>query len=46
VVVVPSHISAEILALALGKASKEDQFRDAVRNGMSLSTAYEKFHVL
>jgi len=46
VAVVPSQLSSEILALALGKAGKEDQFRDAVKSGMSLSKAYEKFHVL
>jgi 4-hydroxy-4-methyl-2-oxoglutarate aldolase len=46
VAVVPSKISPEILALALGKAGKEDQFRESVKNGASLYKAYEQFHVL
>ena len=46
VAVVPSGMADEILALALGKAGKEDQFRDAVKGGASLFEAYEQFHVL
>jgi regulator of RNase E activity RraA len=46
VAVVPSKLSERVLAEALEKAGKEDQFRDAVRNGSSLLEAYEKFHVL
>jgi regulator of RNase E activity RraA len=46
VAVVPARLSSDILALALGKAGKEDQFRDAVKAGMSLSAAYEKYHIL
>jgi 4-hydroxy-4-methyl-2-oxoglutarate aldolase len=46
VAVVPRRLSARVLAEALEKAGKEDQFRDAVRNGSSLLEAYEKFNVL
>lgn len=46
VAVVPSGIAPEMLAQALGKAGKEDQFREAVKQGMSLTGAYEKYHVL
>lgn len=46
VAVVPARLATQILALALDKAGKEDQFRDAVKAGMSLYAAYEKYHVL
>jgi regulator of RNase E activity RraA len=46
VAVVPARLSDEVLADALEKAGKEDQFRDAVKGGMGLLEAYEKFHVL
>ncbi len=46
VAVVPAGLADEVLAEALDKAGKEDEFRDAVRNGMGLFEAYEKFHVL
>jgi regulator of RNase E activity RraA len=46
VAVVPLRLASEILALALDKAGKEDQFRNAVKSGVSLTKAYEKFHIL
>ncbi|MGN6772567.1 MAG: RraA family protein [Rhizobiaceae bacterium] len=46
VAVVPARLSDKVLADALEKAGKEDQFRDAVKGGMGLLEAYEKFHVL
>lgn len=46
VAVVPREIAPEVLRLALEKADKEDQFRDAVRSGSSLTEAYQKFNVL
>jgi 4-hydroxy-4-methyl-2-oxoglutarate aldolase len=46
VAVVPSAIAPEVLADALNKAGKEDQFREAVKSGASLFEAYEKYHVL
>lgn len=44
--VVPQAVADEVLALALEKSGREDGFRAAVRNGMSLVAAYEKFGVL
>lgn len=46
VAVVPFRLSEEVLAEALEKAGREDQFRQAVSQGASLFEAYEKFHVL
>jgi regulator of RNase E activity RraA len=46
VAVVPARLADEVLAEALDKAGKEDQFRDAVRGGMPLLEAYERFNVL
>jgi len=46
VAVVPARLADEVLAEALDKAGKEDQFRDAVRDGMPLLEAYERFNVL
>jgi 4-hydroxy-4-methyl-2-oxoglutarate aldolase len=46
VAVVPSKIAPEILASALGKAGKEDRFRESVKNGASLLEAYERFQIL
>jgi 4-hydroxy-4-methyl-2-oxoglutarate aldolase len=46
VAVVPLRLASTVLSLALGKAGKEDQFREAVKAGASLLSAYEKFHVL
>jgi 4-hydroxy-4-methyl-2-oxoglutarate aldolase len=46
VAVVPSEIATEVLAAAQLKAEQEDAFRSAVKNGSSLTAAYEKYHVL
>lgn len=46
VAVVPRRLADEVLADALEKAGKEDAFRDAVRDGMGLFEAYNKFNVL
>ena len=46
IAVVPAAVEAAILAAALDKARREDGFRGAVRGGMSLVAAYERFGVL
>ncbi|MEP7453438.1 RraA family protein [Phyllobacterium sp. SB3] len=46
VAIVPQEIAPDILRLALEKADREDRFRDAVRNGSSLTEAYQKYNVL
>jgi 4-hydroxy-4-methyl-2-oxoglutarate aldolase len=46
IAVVPAGIEADIITSAIGKASREDEFRAAVRSGMSLVAAYEHFNVL
>jgi hypothetical protein len=39
-------VAPEILAAALAKVHAEDEFRDAVKAGMSLTEAYAKYKVL
>jgi regulator of RNase E activity RraA len=46
VAIVPKAVAAEVLAMALDKSRREDGFRAAVRAGMPLVAAYEKFGVL
>ena len=46
VAVVPQKVAPQILAAALAKVRAEDQFRDAVKAGMSLTEAYAKYKVL
>ncbi len=46
IAVVPAESEAAVLAAALDKSSREDGFRRAVREGMSLVAAYERFGVL
>ena len=46
VAVVPLRFASEVLEWALGKAGKEDQFRESVKAGSSLMKAYKQFHVL
>jgi 4-hydroxy-4-methyl-2-oxoglutarate aldolase len=46
VAIVPARIADEVLKDVLAKAGREDQFRDAVKNGSSLFNAYQKYHVL
>jgi 4-hydroxy-4-methyl-2-oxoglutarate aldolase len=46
VVIVPPDVEAEVVAAAREKASREDEFRAAVADGMPPSKAYERFGVL
>lgn len=46
VAVVPQAVEAAVLAAALAKSRAEDQFRMAVKGGMSLTEAYRRFKVL
>ena len=46
VAVVPSAVEAEIIAAAIEKSTREDSFRAGVRDGMSLTAAYDQFKVL
>lgn len=46
VAVVPRTLADRALEAALAKAAKEDGFRNAVKNGASLTDAYERFGVL
>lgn len=46
VAVVPQKVAPEILTAALAKVRAEDEFRDAVKAGMSLTEAYAKYKVL
>ena len=46
VAVVPQAVEEAVLAAALAKARAEDQFRAAVKGGMSLTEAYARFKVL
>jgi len=46
IAVVPAAIEPAILAAALDKGQREDGFRGAVRTGMSLVAAYQRFGVL
>ncbi|MCA9034672.1 MAG: RraA family protein [Planctomycetaceae bacterium] len=45
-VIVPRRIEVEIVKSAWEKAHAENQVRDAIRNGMSATTAFETFGVL
>lgn len=46
VAIVPARIADEVLKDVMAKAGREDQFRDAVKNGSGLFEAYQKYHVL
>jgi 4-hydroxy-4-methyl-2-oxoglutarate aldolase len=46
VVVVPRHVEDQVIELALGKVQGENQVRDAIRNGMSASQAFQTYGVL
>ena len=46
IAVVPKALESEVLEAALDKATREDGFRKAVRDGMALVAAYERFRVL
>ena len=46
IAVIPAAVEVEIVAAAIDKATREDGFRDGVRNGMSLIAAYDRFKVL
>lgn len=44
--IVPKAVADEVLERILVKLGQEDQFREAVKQGMPLTTAYEKYKVL
>jgi 4-hydroxy-4-methyl-2-oxoglutarate aldolase len=46
IAVVPIQMAGKVLSAALKKSERESLFRDAVKNGSSLLSAYQKFHVL
>ena len=46
VLVIPQEVEREVVELALGKATTENQVEDAIRNGMSAVDAFAKFGVL
>jgi 4-hydroxy-4-methyl-2-oxoglutarate aldolase len=46
IAIVPFELAQKVLAASLEKANKEDQFRNAVKCGSSLTAAYEKYRVL
>jgi 4-hydroxy-4-methyl-2-oxoglutarate aldolase len=46
VVVVPKDIEEDVVARAIQKSEQENEFRDAVRGGMSASEAFDTFNVL
>jgi 4-hydroxy-4-methyl-2-oxoglutarate aldolase len=46
IVVIPKAIEEEVIQAALDKVNAENITRDAIRNGMKASEAYEKFGVL
>jgi len=46
VVVVPTELEASVVAAALDKAAREDEFRAAIAAGMQPSEAYDRFGVL
>ena len=46
VIVIPQEVEAEAVRRAWDKVHTENQIRDAIRNGMKATDAYEKFGVL
>ena len=46
IVVVPQEVEAEVVRRAWEKAHAEDRVRDAIRNGMTATVAFETFGVL
>ncbi|MEW4530251.1 MAG: RraA family protein [Maioricimonas sp. JB045] len=46
IVVVPQNVEAEAIAAAWKKVHDEDRTRDAIRDGMSATAAFEKYGVL
>ncbi|GAA5221522.1 RraA family protein [Membranihabitans marinus] len=46
VVVIPHHVEEEVLQLAMKKVNDENISRDAIKQGMKASAAYEKYGVL
>lgn len=46
IVIVPRAVEAEVVLTAWKKAHAENQVRDAIRHGMSATTAFETFGVL
>lgn len=46
VAIVDAGVADEVLRDVLVKAGREDQFREAVKNGSGLFEAYQKYHVL
>lgn len=46
IVVVPRHLEEQVIKAALEKVNAENITRDAIRNGMKASAAYEKYGVL
>jgi regulator of RNase E activity RraA len=46
VVIVPAGLAAETVARALDKVSKENGVRDALAEGSTLRSAYDRFGVL
>ncbi len=46
VVAVPARLAAEAVGRALGKVSKENRVREALAEGSTLRSAYDRFGVL
>jgi len=46
VVVVPEHVEKEVIKLAWEKVHDENEFRDSIKNGMSVTEAFERYGVL
>ena len=46
VVVIPGHVSDEVLLRAVDKASGEDEMRQALEQGMGVMEAYNKYGIL
>ena len=46
VVVVPQHVENRVIEQALDKVHGENKVRDAIRNGMSASQAFQTYGVL
>lgn len=46
VVVVPQHVEAAVVEHALAKVAGENQVRDAIRDGMSATQAFQAFGIL
>jgi regulator of RNase E activity RraA len=46
VVVIPEHVSDEVLLRAVDKVSGEDEMRRALEQGMGIMEAYNKYGIL